>query len=102
MNNRLVRNGFMYIVLAVAILVVLFVMFNPGPREQHVPISTLLAEVQGSAERGTRPQIQVGGAEISANVDGRMLAAVVDNNFSISNELEARGLNTAGEQVSVE
>ena len=102
MNNRLVRNGFMYIVLAVAILVVLFVMFNPGPREQHVPISTLLAEVQGSAERGNRPQIQVGGSEISANVDGRMLAAVVDNNFSISNELEARGLNTAGEQVSVE
>lgn len=102
MNNRLVRNGFMYIVLAVAILVVLFVMFNPGPREQHVPISTLLAEVQGSAERGNRPQIQVGGSEVSANVDGRTLAAVVDNNFSISNELEARGLNTAGEQVSVE
>ena len=102
MNNRLVRNGFMYIVLAVAILVVLFVMFNPKPREQLVPISTLLAEVQGAADRGNRPQVQVGGSQISANVDGRMLAAVVDSNFSISSELEARGLNTTGEQVSVE
>jgi cell division protease FtsH len=102
MNNRLVRNGFMYIVLAVAILVILFMMFNPGPREQHVPISTLLAEVQGSAERGNRPQVQVEGSQISANVDGRMLAAVVDSNFSISRDLEARGLNTSGEQVLVE
>lgn len=102
MNNRLVRNGFMYIVLAVAILVVMFMMFNPGPREQLVPISTLLAEVQGSAERGNRPQVQVEGSQISANVDGRMLAAVVDSNFSISRDLEARGLNTSGEQVLVE
>ena len=78
MDSRLVRNGFMYIALAVAVLVVLFVVFNPGTREQSVPISTLLAEVQGSAERGSRPQVRVSGSRISANVDGRAMVAVVD------------------------
>ncbi len=102
MNNRLIRNGFMYIVLAVAVLVVLFVMFNPGPREQRVPISTLLAEVQGAAERGNRPQIRVSGSRISADIDGRVVSAVVDDNFAIGRELADRGINTGGEQVTVE
>ena len=102
MDSRLVRNGFMYMALAVAVLVVLFVVFNPGTREQSVPISTLLAEVQGSAERGSRPQVRVSGSRISANVDGRAIVAVVDDKFSIGRELAARGLNASGEQVAVE
>ena len=102
MNNRLVRNGFMYIVLAVAILVVLFVMFNPSPREQNVPISTLLAEVQAAAGRGSRPEISLGGTRITADVDGRTISAVVDDNFNIGRELTDRGINTGGEQVTVE
>ncbi len=102
MNNRLVRNGFMYIVLAVAILVVLFVMFNPSPREQNVPISTLLAEVQAAADRGSRPQIQLGGTRVSATVDGRTMTSVVNDNFDIGEQLAARGINTGGEQVTVE
>ncbi len=101
MNNRLVRNGFMYLVLAVAILVVLFVMFNPGPREQNVPISTLLNDVQASAERGANPEILVSGARITANVDGRVVTAVVNDNFEIGRELTERGLNVRGEQVTV-
>ena len=102
MDSRLVRNGFMYMALAVAVLVVLFIMFNPGTREQNVPISTLLADVQGSAERGSRPQVRVSGSRISANVDGRSIVAVVDDNFSIGRELSTRGLNASGEQVAVE
>ncbi len=102
MNNRLVRNGFMYIVLAVAILVVLFVMFNPSPRQQNVPISTLLAEVQAAADRGSRPQIRLGGTRVSASVDGRTITSVVDDNFDIGRELAGRGINTGGEQVTVE
>lgn len=102
MNNRLVRNGFMYIVLAVAILVVLFVMFNPSPREQSVPISTLLADVQGAAERGSRPQIRLSSTRVIANVDGRTITAVVDDNFNIGRELADRGINIGGEQVTVE
>ncbi len=102
MNNRLVRNGFMYMVLAVAILVVLFVMFNPGPREQNVPISTLLNNVQSSAESGGNPEIRVSGARISATVDGRVITAVVNSNFEIGRELTERGLNVRGEQVTVE
>ncbi len=102
MNNRLVRNGFMYMVLAVAILVVLFVMFNPGPREQNVPISTLLNNVQSSAESGGNPEIRVSGARITATVDGRVITAVVNSNFEIGRELTERGLNVRGEQVTVE
>ena len=57
MNNRLVRNGFMYLVLAVAILVVLFVMFNPGqPNQQTVPISELLSRVEAAADSGSQPR----------------------------------------------
>ena len=60
MNNRLVRNGFMYLVLAVAILVVLFVMFNPGqPNQQTVPISELLSRVEAAADSGSQPEIMV-------------------------------------------
>ena len=102
MNNRLVRNGFMYMVLAVAILVVLFVMFNPGPREQNVPISTLLNSVQSSADRNGNPEIRVSGARITATVDGRVITAVVNSNFEIGRELTERGLNVRGEQVTVE
>ena len=85
-----------------AILVVLFVMFNPSPREQPVPISTLLAEVQAAAERGSRPEIRLGGTRVSANVDGRTISAVVDENFNIGRELADRGINIGGEQVTVE
>ena len=102
MNNRLVRNGFMYIVLAVAILVVLFVMFNPSPREQNVPISTLLADVQAAAERGSRPEIRLSASRVTASVDGRTITAVVDKNFEIGRELADRGINIGGEQVTVE
>ena len=102
MNNRLVRNGFMYIVLAVAILVVLFMMFNPSPREQNVPISTLLADVQAAAERGSRPEIRLSASRVTASVDGRTISAVVDENFAIGRELADRGINIGGEQVTVE
>ena len=102
MNNRLVRNGFMYIVLAVAILVVLFMMFNPSPREQNVPISTLLADVQAAAERGGRPEIRLSASRVTASVDGRTISAVVDENFAIGRELADRGINIGGEQVTVE
>ena len=102
MNNRLVRNGFMYIVLAVAILVVLFVMFNPSPREQNVPISTLLADVQAAAARGSRPEIRLSASRVTASVDGRTISAVVDDNFAIGRELADRGINIGGEQVTVE
>ena len=101
MNNRLVRNGFMYLVLAVAILVVLFVMFNPGPREQNVPISALLTQVQGASERGSKAEIRVSGTRITANVDGRTVTAIVNDGFDIGRELTGRGLNVRGEQVSV-
>ena len=102
MNNRLMRNGFMYIVLAVAILVVLFVMFNPSPREQSVPISTLLADVQAAAERGSRPEIRLSASRVTASVDGRTISAVVDDSFEIGRELADRGINIGGEQVTVE
>jgi cell division protease FtsH len=103
MSNRLVRNGFMYLVLAVAILVVLFVMFQPGqPDEQRVPISTLLNDVQASSEAGGRPRIRVTDARIVANVNGTIVSALVDENFDLGQQLSARGLNVSGEQVSVE
>ncbi len=102
MNNRLVRNGFMYIVLAVGILVVLFVMFNPSPREQNVPISTLLADVQAAADRGARPQIRLSSTRVTATVDDRTITAVVDDSFDVGRELADRGINIGGEQVTVE
>ena len=89
MNNRLVRNGFMYIVLAVGILVVLFVMFNPSPREQNVPISTLLADVQAAADRGARPQIRLSSTRVTATVDDRPIAG------SISEASRSRSSSTS-------
>ena len=103
MNNRLVRNGFMYLVLAVAILVVLFVMFNPGqPDQQTVGISELLSRVQVAAENGSQPEIMVSDARIVAEIDGRIISAVVNERYEIGQELTARGLNVNGEQVSVQ
>ena len=103
MNNRLVRNGFMYLVLAVAILVVLFVMFNPGqPDQQTVGISELLSRVQASAENGSQPRVLVSDARIVAIIDGRAISAVVNDRFDIGQELSARNLNSNGQQVVVE
>ena len=102
MNNRLVRNGFMYLVLAVAILVVLFVMFTPGqPDQQIVGISELLSRVQAAAQNDAQPEILVGDRRIVAEVDGGIISAVVDERFNIGQELTARGLNVNGEQVLV-
>ena len=102
MNNRLVRNGFMYLVLAVAILVVLFVMFTPGqPDQQIVGISELLSRVQAAAQNDAQPEILVGDRRIVAEVDGGIISAVVDERFNIGQELTARGLNVTGEQVLV-
>ena len=103
MNNRLVRNSLMYVVLAVAMLVVLFVMFQPGePDTRRVPISGLLNDVQASADAGGRPRIRFSDNRIVANVDGAVISAVVDKNYDLDQALSARELNVNGEQVVVE
>ena len=103
MNNRLVRNSLMYLVLAVAMLVVLFAMFQPGePDERRVPISGLLNDVQASADAGGRPRIRFSDNRIVANVDGNVISAVVDKNYDLDQALSARELNVNGEQVVVE
>ncbi|MDE2990575.1 MAG: ATP-dependent zinc metalloprotease FtsH [Chloroflexota bacterium] len=104
MNNRLVRNGFMYLVLAVAILVVLFVMFNPGqPNQQTVPISELLSRVESAADGGSQPEILVSANRIVARVGGGgAISAVVNDRFDIDQALANRGLNVNGQQVAVQ
>ncbi|MCY4114583.1 MAG: ATP-dependent zinc metalloprotease FtsH [Chloroflexi bacterium] len=103
MNNRLVRNGFMYLVLAVAILVVLFVMFNPGqPNQQVVPISELLSRVEAAADSGSQPEILVSANRIVARVGGSAVSAVVNDRFDIDQALANRGLNVNGQQVAVQ
>ncbi len=103
MNNRLVRNGFMYLVLAVAILVVLFVMFNPGqPNQQTVPISELLSRVEAAADSGSQPEILVSANRIVARVGGGAISAVVNDRFDIDQALANRGLNVNGQQVAVQ
>lgn len=103
MNNRLVRNGFMYLVLAVAILVVLFVMFNPGqPNQQTVPISELLSRVEAAAEGGSQPDILVSANRVVARVGGGAISAVVNDRFDIDQALANRGLNVNGQQVAVQ
>ncbi|MBM4437662.1 MAG: ATP-dependent zinc metalloprotease FtsH [Actinobacteria bacterium] len=102
MNNRLVRNGFMYLVMVVLVLVVLFLMFGPGPRDQSVPISTLLGQVQASAQAGGRPDVRVSGNRVIATVEGRQIGAVVGDTFDITRELTARNLNVTSEQVRVQ
>ncbi len=103
MNNRLVRNGFMYLVLAVAILVVLFVMFNPGqPNQQTVPISELMSRVEAAADSGSQPEILVSANRIVARVGGGAISAVVNDRFDIDQALANRGLNVNGQQVAVQ
>ena len=102
MNNRLIRNGFMYLVLAVAILVVLFVWLNPAQETERVPISTLLTRVQSAVESsGDRPEILISGPRINANVGGRVMTATVNDSFDINRALSERQLNLDSEQVTV-
>ncbi len=104
MNNRLVRNGFMYLVLAVAILVVLFVMFNPGqPNQQVVPISELLSRVEAASDSGSLPRVMVSDTRVVAAFDGNVtISAVVNERFDIDQALANRGLNVNGQQVAVQ
>ncbi len=102
MNNRLIRNGFMYLVLAVAILVVLFVWLNPAQETERVPISTLLTRVQSAVESsGDQPEILISGPRINANVGGRVMTATVNDSFDINRALSERQLNLTSEQVTV-
>ncbi len=102
MNNRLIRNGFMYLVLAVAILVVLFVWLNPAQETERVPISTLLTRVQSAVESsGDQPEILISGPRINANVGGRVMTATVNDSFDINRALSERQLNLDSEQVTV-
>ncbi len=61
LNNRWTRNGFVYLVIAVAVLAVLFIVFSAPSSSPQYSYSQLLSDVQGDVLAGARPKLYVSG-----------------------------------------
>ena len=102
LNNRWTRNGFVYLIIAVAVLAVLFIVFSAPSSSPQYSYSQLLSDVQGDVLVGARPKLYVSGDNTlqytnSANVTR---SAAIGSETDIIGDL--RAANIGFSQVEVE
>ncbi len=102
MNNRWMRNGFVYLIIAVAVLAVLFIVFSPSGNTPQYSYSELLADVQNDVLAGSRPQLYVTGSDTVqyTNSGGVTRAAAIGSETDVISDLRASNINL--NQVEVE
>ena len=102
LNNRWMRNGFVYLIIAVAVLAVLFIVFSPSGNTPHYSYSEMLADVQQDVLAGSRPQLYVTGSDTVqyTNSAGVTRSAAIGSETDVIADL--RAANIALNQVEVE
>jgi cell division protease FtsH len=102
-NNGFMRNGFVYLVVVVAVLAVLFMAFRQDPTAAPASYSSMLASVATDVQTGGRPELVISGNSVEYrrnNVTVQRVAITTDTD--VVRDLNVLGLNLAGEQVVVE
>ena len=102
LNNRWTRNGFVYLIIGVAVLAVMFIVFSAPSSSPQYSYSQLLSDVQGDVLAGARPKLYVTGDNTlqytnSANVTR---SAAIGPETNIIDDL--RAANIGFSQVEVE
>lgn len=97
------RNGFVYLVIVVAVMAVLFVVMNPSDAKPRYSYSQLLDDVAGTARSGAVPRVIVDNTTIRyVSPSGSVFEASTGDDTDIMRDLQARGLNVDREDVRIE
>ena len=88
-GNRWVGNTFIYLLIAVAVIAVFFMLFSPRDDGDHVDLATILA----MAENGQVTSITVEGDRLIARQNGQQFIASKDPGTSIFEVFQSAGIN---------
>ena len=70
------RNGFVYLVVVVAVLAVLFMVFRQGPVTNQASYSKMLADVAAEASLGGRPELVIAGTTVEYRSNNQIIERV--------------------------
>ena len=97
------RNGFVYLVVVVAVLAVLFMVFRQDTTAVPASYSKMLADVAESVRNGVKPKLIISGNTVEYHSSGLIVERVaIRNDTDLIRDLNALGLNLTGEDVVVE
>ena len=97
-GNRWVGNTFIYLLIAVAVIAVFFMLFSPRDDGDHVDLATILA----MAENGQVTSITVEGDRLIARQNGQQFIASKDPGTSIFEVFQSAGINPGERGIRVE
>lgn len=97
------RNGFVYLVVVVAVLAVLFMVFRQDTSVNPVSYSQVLSDVRTEAAAGGKPELVVSGNAVEYRSGGFVRERVaIRTDTDVIRDLNSLGLNLVGEDVRVE
>ena len=103
MSNGFMRNGFVYLVVVVAVLAVLFMVFRQDPTVSPTSYSDLLKKVADSARAGVKPELVIAGNTVEYHSGGQIVEQVtIRPDTDVIRDLNALGLNLTNDDVGVE
>ncbi len=95
------RNGFVYLVIGVAILAVLFMVFGSSTGEQKISYTQLLNAAAADVNGGRTPELVINNNRAVLRTGGTTRFAVISERTDVVADLNARGLNLDREDVRV-
>jgi cell division protease FtsH len=97
------RNGFVYLVVVVAVLAVLFMVFRQSPTAAPASYSNMLASVAADVENGAGPELIISGNSVEYRRNKQTVERVaITTDTDVVRDLNVLGLNLTGEQVIIE
>ena len=93
LSNRFMRNGFVYLVIGVAVLAVIYMIFTQGAGEQKISYTQLLTAAVQDARSGRTPELVISGNRVVLKSGNTARYAIMNDRTDINSDLNARGLN---------
>ncbi len=93
MDSKWLKNGFVYLVITVAILAIIFTLFANEPRENTtVSLSEFMSAVQDAARREQVPSIIVSDNHLVAEIEDQRITTRMTDRMDIVEALHSRGV----------
>ncbi len=104
MDSKWLKNGFVYLVITVAILAIIFTLFVPPARENSkVSLTEFIAIVQDAAWTSSeRPRVIIADNRLIAEIDDKRITTLQTERFDILEALHSRGVGDDQVDVSVQ
>ena len=98
MNNRWMRNGFVYVLIVLGVITIFLVLFNdPLGETQDIPISDVISR----AKSGSPIQIEVNGDNLTIRDGTQTFRSRKEPNSSLVETLESSGVDTSRVSITV-